>query len=46
MYELYHYGSLTKAGIIGLWLLNEIIQKTYPENRKKIMEAVWKLPAR
>ena len=33
------------AGISGLWVLNEIIQKKYPENMKKIVGAVWKLPA-
>ena len=32
------------AGISGLWVLNEIIQKIYHENMKKIMGAVWKLP--
>ena len=26
--------------------LNEIIQKIYPENMKKIVGAVWKLPAK
>ena len=34
------------AGISGLWILNEIIQKKYPENMKKIVGAVWKLPAK
>ena len=34
------------AGISGLWVLNEIIQKKYPENMKKIVGAVWKLPAK
>ena len=34
------------AGISGLWVLNEIIQKKYPENLKKIVGAVWKLPAK
>ena len=34
------------AGISGLWVLNEIIQKRYPENMKKIVGAVWKLPAK
>ena len=34
------------AGISGLWVLNEIIQKKYPKNMKKIMGAVWKLPAK
>ena len=34
------------AGIFGLWVLNEIIQKKYPENMKKIVGVVWKLPAK
>ena len=34
------------AGISGLWVLNEIIEKKYPENMKKIVGAVWKLPAK
>ena len=34
------------AGISGLWVINEIIQKKYPENMKKIVGAVWKLPAK
>ena len=34
------------AGISGLWVLNEIFQKIYPENMKKIVGAVWKLPAK
>ena len=33
-------------GNCGLWVLNEIIKKTYPENLKKIMGAVWELPAK
>ena len=28
----------------GLWLLNEMIKKIYPE--KKIMGAIWELPAK
>ena len=27
-----------------LWVLNEIFQKKYPENMKKIVGAVWALP--
>ena len=27
-------------------VLNEIIQKKYPENMKKIVGAIWKLPAK
>ena len=33
-------------GNCGLWVLNEIIKKTYPENLKKIVGAVWELPAK
>ena len=33
-------------GNCGLWVLNEIIKKTYPENLKKIMGAVQELPAK
>ena len=28
-------------GNCGLWVLNEILKKTYPENLKKILGAVW-----
>ena len=34
------------VGISGLCVLNEIIQKKYPENMKKIVGAVWKLPTK
>ena len=34
------------AGISGLWVLNKIIQKTYPESMKKIIGAFWKLLAK
>ena len=33
-------------GNCGLWVLNEIIKKIYPENLKKIVEAVWEIPAK
>ena len=33
-------------GNCGLWFLNEILEKTYPEILKKIVGAVWELPAR
>ena len=33
-------------GVFGLWVLNEILKKTYPENLKKIVGAVWELPAK
>ena len=32
-------------GNCGLWVLDEILKKTYPENLKKIVDAVWELPA-
>ena len=33
-------------GNCGLWVLNEIIKRMYPESLKKIVEAVWDLPAK
>ena len=33
-------------GNCGFWVLNEIIKKMFPENLKKIVGAVWKLPAK
>ena len=33
-------------GNCGLWVLNEIVKETYPENLKKIVGAVWELPAK
>ena len=33
-------------GNCGLWVLNEMIKKIYPENLKKIVGAIWKLPAK
>ena len=33
-------------GGCGLWVLNEIIKKKYPENLKKIVGAVRELPAK
>ena len=33
-------------GNCGLWVLNEMIEKTYPEILKKIVDAVWELPAK
>ena len=32
-------------GNCGLWVLNETLKKTYPENLKKIVGAIWELPA-
>ena len=34
------------GGDCGLWVLNEIIKKIYPENLKKKLGAVWELPAK
>ena len=33
-------------GKSGLWVLHEMINKIYAENMKKIMGAVWELPAK
>ena len=33
-------------GDCGLWVLHEILKKTYPENLKKNVGAIWKLPAK
>ena len=33
-------------GDCGLWVLNEIIKKIYTESLKKIVGAVWELPAK
>ena len=33
-------------GNCGLWVLNEIIKKIYTESLKKIVGAVWELPAK
>ena len=33
-------------GDCGLWVLNEILKKTYPENLKTIVGAVWEIPAK
>ena len=33
-------------GNCGLWVLNEIILKIYAESLKKIVGAVWELPAK
>ena len=33
-------------GNCGLWVLDEILKKTYPENLKKNVGAVWELPAK
>ena len=33
-------------GNCGLWVLNEIVKRMYPESLKKIVGAVWELPAK
>ena len=33
-------------GNCGLWVLNEILKKTYPEILKEIVGAIWKIPAK
>ena len=33
-------------GNCGLWVLNEIIKRMYPESLKNIVGAVWELPAK
>ena len=33
-------------GNCGLWVPNEILKKSCTENLKKIMGAIWKLPAK
>ena len=33
-------------GKSGLWVIHEMINKTYAESMKKIMGAVWELPAK
>ena len=30
----------------GLWVLNEIVKRMYPESLKKILDAIWELPAK
>ena len=30
----------------GLWVFHEIINKTYAENMKKIVDAAWEVPAK
>ena len=34
------------GGKTGLWVLHEIVNKTYAEIMKKIVGAVWELPAK
>ena len=43
MHTIYSRNNIGKKceGNCGLWILNEIIEKIYPENLKKIVGAVW-----
>ena len=34
------------GGNCGLWVLHEMIKKRYPENLRKIVGALWELPAK
>ena len=34
------------GGNCGLWILHEMIKNVYPENLKKIVGALWELPAK
>ena len=34
------------GGNCGLWILHEIIQNKYSENLRKIVGALWELPAK
>ena len=34
------------GGDCGLWVFNEMIKKIYPENLRKIVGALWELPAK
>jgi hypothetical protein len=34
------------GGNCGLWVLHEMIKKIYPENLRKIVGALWELPAK
>ena len=38
--------QIVSYGNCGLWVLNEILKKSYPENLIKIVGAVWELPAK
>ena len=38
--------GLKSEGNCGLWVLNEITLKKYAESLKKIVGAVWELPAK
>ena len=33
-------------GNCGLWVLNKILKKTYPEIMKKIVGAIWEITAK
>ena len=34
------------GGNCGVWVLHEMISKKYPENLRKIVGALWELPAK
>ena len=34
------------GGNCGLWVLHEIVKNIYPEDLKKIVGALWELPAK
>ena len=45
-YSRNNMGQKCEGGNCGLWVLNGIILKIYTESLKKIMGAVWELPAK
>ena len=47
-HTIYNKNNMGKKcqGNSGLWVHNEIIKRIYPENLKKIVDAVWELPAK
>ena len=46
-FQVWKFLHLQKfEGNCGLWVLNKIVKKTYPENLKKVVGAVWKLLAK
>ena len=48
MHTIYTWINMSQKceGNCGLCVLNEILKETYPENLKKIVGAVWELPAK
>ena len=45
IYTINNMGQKCEGDCV-LWVLNEILKKTYPENLKKIVGAVWEIPAK